>query len=134
MMVLEITKKWGTSLKTRFVEALKHFDSLGMDDSPRIYHGIVDAGTGVVMGYVCTQCNWEQHIAIPHLYVRPAFKHRTVLEDIKKLFKQSYIPEVKAQGFTHLMTSCDADDHHTGQLLYDLGFSLQYVCCASLDI
>lgn len=132
-MKLTLQKQWGEVEKLLFAEAVEHFQKLNMDDSPRVYHAVT-LSNDVVVAYVCTQCQWAQRVAIPHIYIRKPFKKRKLIDEIKDVFHKHYIPDVKAQGFTELVTSCAGEDVHTSQLLVDLGFTTRYICCATMTL
>lgn len=99
-------------------------------DSHEVFHTVYIQGRPVA--YVLTQLKHE--CLIPHIYIPQENRSRKVIDHIKKVFHDLYIPEFRSRGYTEVVTTCDVEDIKTQELLKYLGFTSKNVHVATLSI
>lgn len=96
-------------------------------DAPVFIHILV-LTDGSHAGYVATE---DYGLAGgPHLFVHPEHRNRTSLTEVSNIFKELYIPMMKARGAKYLVTNCDQNDRGTTNFLEKVGFAIKKVVLA----
>lgn len=87
---------------------------------------------GVKLCYICM--DMLHPIVIPHIYIPPWQKNAYNIYLLAEIFYTHVHPWCKERGFSTIITSCQADDTKTTELLKTFGFEPENINLAVMPV